>query len=164
MPALMRRALRHCGVLAILVAAGACAAPDGDAPEAGSSNARDVALPFRAGPPAYDGPPFRAGIALGRRTHYVPPDLSGLPALARSSQVILEVQIDASGNVVSARVLRGLRDDIDARVVEAVRQWRYEPARLRKATGQMGDAAWPAGTAVPAYFTIGPSVSHDGSP
>lgn len=162
--AIMQRIL-HGPAVAILLATAACATPDADVVQSGASNARDIVLPIQPAPPAYDGPPFRQGpIALGGRTHYVPPDLSDLPPLPRASQVILEVQIDISGNVVSARVLRGLRDDIDARVVEAVRQWRYEPARLRQTIGRLDDTTWPAGTVVPAYFTVAPRVPDDVGP
>jgi protein TonB len=55
------------------------------------------------------------------------------PALARSAGaqgvVIIEAAIDIEGNVTSAKVLRSI-PLLDAAAVDAVRQWKYTPARL----------------------------------
>jgi periplasmic protein TonB len=45
--------------------------------------------------------------------------------------VVLQAVIDREGNVVSAEVVRGLPMGLDQAALDAVRQWRYEPATLR---------------------------------
>lgn len=45
--------------------------------------------------------------------------------------VVIQAVIDRDGNVVSAEVLRGLPMGLDQAALDAVRQWRYEPATLR---------------------------------
>jgi len=56
------------------------------------------------------------------------------PALARQARidgiVVIEVQIDASGNVTGTNVISGPQMLRDA-AVRAVTKWRFEPARLR---------------------------------
>lgn len=44
--------------------------------------------------------------------------------------VILEAIIDERGNVSNVRVLRGLPAGLEKEAVDAVKQWRYTPARL----------------------------------
>ena len=58
-----------------------------------------------------------------------------------SGQVVMEVVVDAEGRVESARVTKSLRADFDDRAIEAVKTWRFEPARRD-------------GRAVPALLTI----------
>ena len=41
---------------------------------------------------------------------------------------ILSIVVGTDGSVWKAKVLRGLRPDLDAKAVEAVKQWRFEPA------------------------------------
>jgi protein TonB len=43
--------------------------------------------------------------------------------------VVLEVVVRADGNVGAVRVVRGLGAGLDARAADAVRQWRFLPAR-----------------------------------
>jgi 3-phytase len=61
-------------------------------------------------------------------------DVAPAPSQAVLAEVggvaILEVLINEEGAVESACVLRGLRPDVDRQVVAAVRQWRFEPARV----------------------------------
>ena len=57
------------------------------------------------------------------------------PAVARAARVegvvILEAVIDESGNVTSARVLRG--DPLLApAALDAVQQWKFKPARVER--------------------------------
>jgi protein TonB len=73
---------------------------------------------------------LHAGIQPPVKIH----DLAPLyPAVARSARaegiVILEATIDTRGDVVAARVLRSV-PLLDAAALDAVRQWRYTPARL----------------------------------
>ena len=42
--------------------------------------------------------------------------------------VIVEVTIDANGNVAETRVIRGVGYGVDERVEETVRNWRFRPA------------------------------------
>ena len=44
-------------------------------------------------------------------------------------EVVMEVVVRADGSVGTVRVLRGLGSGLDQRAVEAVRQWRFLPAR-----------------------------------
>ena len=43
--------------------------------------------------------------------------------------VIMEAVVRADGSVGDVRILRGLGAGLDARAVDAVRQWRFQPAR-----------------------------------
>ena len=56
------------------------------------------------------------------------------PELARRARaegvVVLEAIIDADGSVRDVRVLRGANPLLDPAAVEAVRRWRYRPARI----------------------------------
>ncbi len=70
--------------------------------------------------------------------HLVPPQLvtspeitlpEGAAPLPEDATVGLGLVIDADGHVTDAQILVPLRDDVDARVLEAARQMRFEPAR-----------------------------------
>jgi len=41
--------------------------------------------------------------------------------------VVLEIEVSARGNVVQARVLRGMTPAIDQAALDAVVRWEYEP-------------------------------------
>jgi TonB family protein len=43
--------------------------------------------------------------------------------------VVLEVVVRADGSVGNVRVVQGLGSGLDQRAVDAVRQWRFSPAR-----------------------------------
>jgi TonB family protein len=45
-------------------------------------------------------------------------------------QVVIQAVIEKDGTVARASVVRPVHPDLDASALEAVRQWRYEPARL----------------------------------
>jgi hypothetical protein len=64
----------------------------------------------------------------------VGPNLSGLDLVGVRGVEIAEILIDDHGAVTDACLLRGVREDVDLRAVTAIRQWRYEPARLRHST------------------------------
>jgi TonB family protein len=55
------------------------------------------------------------------RSH-LPPDVNG--------DVVIEVTIDATGNVVETRVLRAIGHGIDEKIEATLRQWHYQPATL----------------------------------
>jgi TonB family protein len=88
----------------------------------------------------------RAGSALGtmidgpiegHEVHVAYPVVFPDPPVARSElprdlkgDVIVEVTIDAQGNVVETRVVQSIGHGIDEKIVAALRQWRYQPATL----------------------------------
>ncbi len=41
--------------------------------------------------------------------------------------VVLEVQIDAEGNVINAPILKSVHPDLDKAAMEAIKKWKYEP-------------------------------------
>ncbi len=88
----------------------------------------------------------RAGSALGtmidgpiegHEVHVAFPVVFPDPPVARSElprdlkgDVIVEVTIDAQGNVVETRIVQAIGYGIDEKIVAALRQWRYQPATL----------------------------------
>jgi TonB family protein len=46
-------------------------------------------------------------------------------------EVVLEIVVRSNGSVGDLRVLRGLGFDLNDRAIEAVRQWRFAPARMK---------------------------------
>jgi TonB family protein len=42
---------------------------------------------------------------------------------------VLEVEIDAAGNVTSASIIESIHPSYDERLLAATREWKYEPAR-----------------------------------
>ena len=48
-----------------------------------------------------------------------------------TGEVLLEIVVRSNGTVGDVRVVRGLGAGLDARATEAVRQWRFEPARRK---------------------------------
>ncbi len=104
---------------------------------------------------------FRASVNPPREVHRSEPDLSGLPPLADERLAIVEVRIDATGRVTESCMLRGVREDVDRAVLEAVKTWRFEPPRLLSDTTltTRGDGL-KAGTAVPIFMTVTLRVGH----
>ena len=50
-----------------------------------------------------------------------------------SGDVLLEIVVRSDGSVGDVRILQGLGAGLDQRAIQAVRQWRFEPARRRGA-------------------------------
>jgi hypothetical protein len=75
------------------------------------------------------------------------PDLGGLDVADLHGVEIVEILIDERGSVKDACLLRGVREDVDLRVMAAIRQWRFEPVRLRHLTAP--------GVVVPVVITVG---------
>jgi TonB family protein len=96
---------------------------------------------------------FYAGVNPPRQILRAAPDLSGLPPLVNPTVVIVEVRIDATGAVTETCLRRGVRDDVDARVLAAVQQWRFDPPRLKRNLELEGSRT-DAGTAVPIFMTV----------
>ncbi len=79
--------------------------------------------------------PIRVGsnVMKGKLVHRVDPEYPAhLAAVRRVGLVILSAVIRKNGEVRQVDVLRGAKDGpaVDSAVVEAVRQWRYEPYEL----------------------------------
>lgn len=55
-------------------------------------------------------------------------DRSLLPASER--QVVVDVQLNAGGEVVSANLVRGIGNDLDRIVLDIVKTWRFQPATV----------------------------------
>jgi len=83
----------------------------------------------------------------------VEPDLSGLPAPTGENYAIVEVRISEQGRVTEDCLLRGIRTDVDTRVLAAVRAWQFDPPRL-KFEATVGNERLPAGTTVPIFMTV----------
>ena len=81
-----------------------------------------------------------------KQVAHVAPELAGIDLAGLRGVEITEILIDDRGDVKDICLLRGVREDIDARTVAAIRQWRYEPARLRHSS--------PPGMAVPLVMTV----------
>jgi len=113
-------------------AAGAAGAAGVDAIETTGGIVDGIGVTELPPPIATPAPPIRlhSGMAAPRKVRDVVPIY---PAMARAVRVqgivILEAVIDMSGRVESARVLRSI-SLLDDAALEAVRQWRFEPARL----------------------------------
>jgi TonB family protein len=131
---------------ALLVAALACLA-------AGCRQADDRALAssiaWREVPPCaiHDVRAVRSG-AVPKKIKDVPPDLAGLSVAGVHGLEIVELRVDQEGLVSDVCLLRGVREDIDARALAAVRQWRFAPVRAERARNLA------PGTMVPIIFTV----------
>jgi periplasmic protein TonB len=90
------------------------------------------AVPLPPPPPPAPQSPLRLhkGIEAPKKIVDVTPTYPAIAQAARvNAMVILEAVIDVHGNVISVQVLRSI-PLLDQAAVEAVRQWRYTPARL----------------------------------
>jgi len=78
------------------------------------------------------GGPYRpgSGIVAPGLLHEVKPDYT--EAARRrgiEGDVVLEIVVRSDGGVGTVRILQGLDPGLDQRAIEAVRQWRFSPAR-----------------------------------
>lgn len=96
---------------------------------------------------------FRAGVNPPRQIFRVEPDLAGLVPPPPDHLFIVEVRIDETGRVTENCMLRGIGTDVDRRVLEALRAWRFDPPRLTSALDSQG-GHWAAGAAVPIFMTV----------
>jgi TonB family protein len=88
----------------------------------------------RAGAPAGS---LSQGPAIGTEARpafpVVFPDPAIYPGqLAKGLQgdVVVEVTIDEQGNVTETRILQSLQQDIDAKVLDTLKNWRFKPATV----------------------------------
>lgn len=78
------------------------------------------------------GGPFRpgAGITPPSLLHEVRADYTeDARRLGIEGEVVLEIVVRSDGSVGDVKVLNGLRGGLDRRAMDAVRQWRFAPAR-----------------------------------
>jgi periplasmic protein TonB len=77
---------------------------------------------------------FAWGLVNGHDVRPALPVVFPSPKVALPSgvkgDVVVEVTIDESGNVIGTRLLRGLEQDIDDAVVATLETWRFTPATL----------------------------------
>jgi hypothetical protein len=69
-----------------------------------------------------------------RKTLDVEPTFSGIDLAGVHGIEIAEILIDERGEVKDICLVHGVREDVDRRAVEAIRHWRFEPAKLRHST------------------------------
>jgi TonB family protein len=77
--------------------------------------------------------PISTGVTSPRLVYskhiYLPAD--ELPAyLGGSAKIALKIDLDETGSPTNVRVLHSINPEVDARVVEAIRQFRWAPAVL----------------------------------
>ncbi len=77
------------------------------------------------------------GPITGHEVHVAYPIVFPDPAISRSllpaglqGDVVVEVTIDAQGNVVETRVVQAIGHGLDEKIVSALRQWHFQPATL----------------------------------
>jgi periplasmic protein TonB len=78
------------------------------------------------------GGPYRPGAGITPPTllHEVRPDYTEEARRAGiEGEVVLEIVVRHDGSVGDVKVLNGLRAGLDRRAIDAVRQWRFTPAR-----------------------------------
>ena len=83
---------------------------------------------------AADEAPLRVGGDVTRpdKISEPPPVYTELARKARvQGTVIIEAIIDTQGNVVDARVLKGLPMGLDRAALDAVDKWKFKPATLK---------------------------------
>jgi TonB family protein len=84
-----------------------------------------------------------------------------LPPLSGDHLAIIEVRIDAAGRVTESCMLRGVREDVDRKALEAVKTWRFESPRLLVATDPKGSGGrLEAGTTIPIFMTVTMRIGH----
>lgn len=78
---------------------------------------------------SFDGPAEGDEIRQGFAVSFEPPHVARweLPE-GREGDVIVELTIDAHGNVVNEKLLQGLGHGIDEKVIARLRDWRFRPA------------------------------------
>ena len=114
----------------------------------------------RTGPPCtYKENAFRAGVDPPPVTRSIEPDLSGLPPVGGERHAFVEVRIDEFGHVADDCMLRGIRTDVDERILAAVRAWQFAVPRL-KFGAVVNGKPMAVGTPVPVIMTVHVTISR----
>jgi len=92
-------------------------------------------------------------------TRRVEPDLSGLPPVGGERHAFVEVRINQFGHVTDDCMLRGIRADVDERILAAVRAWQFAVPRL-KFGGVVNGKPMAGGTPVPIFMTVHVRISR----
>jgi hypothetical protein len=116
---------------AVVALVSALAAPSMLAQQTGPKNVADTACR-----PAALHDYCRVGCSEPRHaveTHHVEPTLTPVPGPPPSGVAILEVGVDLNGKVVSACIMRGVRDDFDkaAQAAALASQWKMPVPHVR---------------------------------
>ena len=94
---------------------------------AGAAAAADEVRPGPDGVYKVDGDRVRPPKAV----HRVDPSYTDAARKAGTTgQVVLECIVDEEGKIADVKVVRGLPEGLDQAAIDAIRQWRFEPARL----------------------------------
>ena len=87
------------------------------------------------------GGPYRpgSGVEPPRLLREVKADYSDEARRANiDGEVVLEIVVRSNGTVGDVKVLRGLPVGLNDRAIQAVRQWRFSPARMKGVAGRRG--------------------------
>jgi TonB family protein len=123
----------------VLTSNSPAATSQGPGSGAGSGTGRGTGIGEGSGPGIGDGSgggtgggPYRpgSGITAPSILHEVKPDYTEeARRRSLSGDVVLEIVVRADGRVGAVRIMQGLGSGLDQRAVDAVRQWRFSPAR-----------------------------------
>ena len=69
------------------------------------------------------------GISPPRVTHQVNPDYSGVRGVRVTGTVQIGLTVSSRGLPKDVHVVKSLQKDVDQIVTEAVKQWRFDPAK-----------------------------------
>jgi TonB family protein len=87
---------------------------------------------YRYPPPSDPNAPMRNPEEAAKVLQEVPPEYTAIAQRAGiAGIVLLEVVVDANGDMSTVRVLKPLPFGLDQKAIEAVRKWRFAPARHR---------------------------------
>lgn len=76
---------------------------------------------------------LRSGLLVRpQAVRRVAPDFHGLPPI--TGNIFIEMDLDETGKVTQACIVKGLRDDVDDATLRAIRQWRFTPGKSRSRT------------------------------
>lgn len=78
---------------------------------------------------AYDGPATGADVRPAIPTIFPdPPNLRSTVPYGIQGDVVVEVTIDAQGNVIETKLLKSIGYGVEEKVLEAVKNWHFRPA------------------------------------
>jgi TonB family protein len=152
-----RTHVRLLGIVCWLLISVSCAEP---VPSPPPPPVETPAAPALTPPCTFKDEAFRGGVEPPAVISRVKPDFRGILLPSGERHVILEAYLDTEGRVAEACILRGLGAEIDVRVLDAVRRWRFQPARVKAGIVVEGERIRP-GTVVPVIMTLSVRVSSN---